>query len=334
MKFVQKKWLGAFALSGTIILGGALAFSTLTAHAAPLLKNGDRVVFYGDSITEQRLYTRDIQNYFDVRYPEMKVRYFNAGWGGDVTWRAFDRLERDVLSLNPTVVTLFFGMNDGTYKPVTPEIVAHYRENLEKIVVALQAKKVRVVIYTPGVVDYDKRADLKDAHYNENLAALSAAAIEIAQKYGCSYADVHSEMQRVQDAAKAKNPAFNMIPDGIHPNEDGHFVMAAAMLKGLGAEPMPPLLQTLVKPQDDGHYEIKADAEKRLPLWIAPSATELAQMSGLLDLAGRTRACALFASGPIRSQRRWRCGRRMERGPVGRGRGFQRCLFAAGAPSL
>ena len=266
-------------------LTGALAFS---AHADPLLKDGDRVVFYGDSITEQKLYTRDIQNYFDVRYPAMKVRYFNAGWGGDVTWRAFDRLNRDVLSLNPTVVTLFFGMNDGSYTKVTPEIVNRYRDNLEKIVQALQAKNVRVVVYTPGAVDYDKRPALKDAEYNENLAALGTAAIEIAKKYGCAYADVHSAMLKVQEAAKAKNSEFSMIPDAVHPNEDGHFVMAAAMLKGLGAEAMPPLVDAQIgAPKAPGTYEIKADANNLLPLWIAPSATDLAQSSGLMELAGQ-----------------------------------------------
>ncbi len=270
---------------GALTLTCALAFSS---HADPLLKNGDRVVFYGDSITEQKLYTRDIQNYFDVRYPEMKLRFFNAGWGGDVAPRALDRLNRDVLSLNPTVVTLFFGMNDGGYTKVTPEIVKRYSDNMEGIVKALRAKNVRVVVYTPGAVDYDKRPALKDAQYNENLQALGAAAIEIAKKYGCAYADVHGEMLRVQDAAKAKDPNFSMIPDAVHPNEDGHFVMAAAMLRGLGAEAMPPLVDAKIgAPKAPGMYEIKASANSRLPLWIAPSATDLAQSSGLMALAGQ-----------------------------------------------
>src|SRR5215469_5394381 len=48
-----------------------------------LLKNGDRVVFYGDSITEQRLYTSFIEEYALTRFPDRKIEFFNSGVGGD-----------------------------------------------------------------------------------------------------------------------------------------------------------------------------------------------------------------------------------------------------------
>ena len=90
---------------------GLLVLSSL-ARAEPVLKAGDRVVLYGDSITEQRQYTRFIQQYIQCRYPELKVNFYNAGWSGDTAGGGFGRLERDVLLLKPTVVTLFFGMKD------------------------------------------------------------------------------------------------------------------------------------------------------------------------------------------------------------------------------
>jgi hypothetical protein len=48
-----------------------------------LLKDGDRVVFYGDSITEQRLYTSFIEEYALTRFPDRKIEFFNSGVGGD-----------------------------------------------------------------------------------------------------------------------------------------------------------------------------------------------------------------------------------------------------------
>src|SRR5690349_981656 len=51
-----------------------------------LIKDGDRVVFLGDSITEQRLYTTYIEAYALTRYPKWNLTFRNVGWGGDTSW--------------------------------------------------------------------------------------------------------------------------------------------------------------------------------------------------------------------------------------------------------
>src|SRR5262245_37814949 len=61
----------------------------LLALAAPAgaadfaLRDGDTVVFLGDSITAARTYGKIVENYTLLRFPERKVRFANAGWGGD-----------------------------------------------------------------------------------------------------------------------------------------------------------------------------------------------------------------------------------------------------------
>ncbi len=47
------------------------------------LKDGDRVVFYGDSITDQRLYSTFTESYVVTRFPTMNVAFTHSGWGGD-----------------------------------------------------------------------------------------------------------------------------------------------------------------------------------------------------------------------------------------------------------
>jgi hypothetical protein len=47
------------------------------------LKNGDKVVFYGDSITEQQHYTQIVETYVVTRYPNLNLTFVNSGWGGD-----------------------------------------------------------------------------------------------------------------------------------------------------------------------------------------------------------------------------------------------------------
>src|SRR6266849_9052921 len=64
-----------------------LLFSTLggmaRAQGGFALKEGDRVVFYGDSITDQRLYTTFVEDYVVTRFPHEKIRFVHSGWGGD-----------------------------------------------------------------------------------------------------------------------------------------------------------------------------------------------------------------------------------------------------------
>ena len=83
-------------------IGCVLLLLASLAQAEFLLKDGDRVVFLGDSITERGPYPRYVQQYIYCRYPDLNIRFFNAGWSGDTAKGALARLERDVFSLNPT----------------------------------------------------------------------------------------------------------------------------------------------------------------------------------------------------------------------------------------
>src|SRR5437764_1784601 len=85
------------------------------------LRDGDRVVFYGDSITDQRLYTTFTETYVVTRFPKTHVSFTHSGWGGDRVGGGGGgpiavRLERDVLAYHPTVMTIMLGMNDGSYR--------------------------------------------------------------------------------------------------------------------------------------------------------------------------------------------------------------------------
>ncbi len=95
------------------------------------IRDGDRIVFYGDSITDQRLYTTFVETYIVTRFPSMNVAFVHSGWGGDrVTGGGGGpidrRLARDVFAYKPTVVTVMLGMNDASYRPFKQRIFDVY----------------------------------------------------------------------------------------------------------------------------------------------------------------------------------------------------------------
>ncbi len=203
-----------------------------------VLRKGDRIVFLGDSITEQQLYTNYVEAYLASRYPELKLTFFNAGWGGDTAPGGCARLDRDVLALKPDVVTICYGMNDGGYCPMKPEIRDAFVGGMRQLVSRLKAADVRVVLLTPGMVDVSVNPDLRTVEYNiRSLRALSDEVLALAAAEQLPVADLHKLMNDVDAAAKAAEPSFCMIPDSVHPDPAGHLVMAFGLLQALGVPP-------------------------------------------------------------------------------------------------
>jgi len=101
-------------LIASLALGSMLIAPLHCPAAEPsgfYLRDGDRVVFYGDSITDQRLYTTFVETYAVTRFPRMKLTFVHSGWGGDTVngggGGPIDlRLKRDVFAYSPTVMTI------------------------------------------------------------------------------------------------------------------------------------------------------------------------------------------------------------------------------------
>src|SRR5437588_1416481 len=131
------------------------------------LREGDRVVFYGDSITDQRLYTTFAETFVLTRFPQWNVSFVHSGWGGDrVTGGGGGpidlRLERDVLVYKPTVMTIMLGMNDGRYRAFDQQTFDTFADGFKHIVQSVQAKLpgIRITAIQPSPYDDVTRAPL------------------------------------------------------------------------------------------------------------------------------------------------------------------------------
>lgn len=217
-----------------------LLVTTAKAQDGFYLKNGDRVVFYGDSITDQRLYTTFVETYVITRFPKLDVSFVHSGWGGDrVTGGGGGpidlRLQRDVLAYKPNVVTVMLGMNDGRYRAFDQKIFETYSDGYQHLVQKLKSDLpgLRMTLIEPSPYDDVTRAATFEGGYNAVLVRYSQFVKELAAKEKFDVADLNTAVVAALKKANATdaNTAQKIIPDRIHPGAGGHLLMAAELLK-------------------------------------------------------------------------------------------------------
>lgn len=226
-----------------LLLFFVTAFTGLNAKALDsgnknlVLKKNDLVAIVGDSITEQKLYSKLIEAYLLAVRPDLELRTIQLGWGGERAPAFANRMKNDLLSFHPNVVTLCYGMNDGCYGPYNDSIGKIYEVNMRKIIETLKNTGIQVIVGTPGVVDTKTWRNPQLANvYNATLGKLSEIDKKIAEDYSERFADLHSLMLEVMKNAKAAYSEDYHVAgkDGVHPFINGHLVMAYAFLKAMG----------------------------------------------------------------------------------------------------
>jgi lysophospholipase L1-like esterase len=217
-----------------------LSLATLCAAQEFHLRDQDRVVFYGDSITDQRMYTVAVETFVATRFPERKISFTHSGWGGDrVTGGGGgtidERLKRDVLPYQPTVVTIMLGMNDGRYRAFDDAIFREYATGSEKIVKTLQeaVPGVRLTLIRPSPFDDVTLPPNFAGGYNGVLVRYGDFLAELAQRSNAHVADLNKGVVAMLEKAKRADlaTAKKIIPDRVHPGWGGHLIMAAELLK-------------------------------------------------------------------------------------------------------
>ena len=222
----------------------------LTAAAGSLfsqdfaLRNGDRVVFFGDSITDQRLYTTFAETYVVTRFPKLHVTFIHSGWGGDRVSGGGGgpmdvRLWRDVLPYSPTVMTIMLGMNDGHYRAYDQatfdEFAAGYKHIVD--VTKRQLPGIRITAIQPSPYDDVTRAPMFEGGYNAVLVRYGEFLKQLAQEQHLALADLNTDVVAALRKANATDAAAaaKLIPDRVHPGAAVCLLMAEALLKSWNA---------------------------------------------------------------------------------------------------
>jgi lysophospholipase L1-like esterase len=231
-----------------ILLAGCFyAFTIMFVNAQNIapFKQGDRIVFTGNSITDGGHYHSYIWLYYLTRFPERNIRIFNAGIGGDVAQQMYERLETDVFVHKPNIVTLTFGMNDtgyqnlkgakadSAYKTRIAASLASFKLIENKLKQHPEAQKI-MIASSP----YDETSKLKNIVFiGKNAAILKIAEDQkrAATQNKWNYLDLNTTMVQIARQEQQRDSMFSFQNgDRIHPTNDGQMVMAYLFLKAQG----------------------------------------------------------------------------------------------------
>jgi lysophospholipase L1-like esterase len=225
----------------TLFSAAALILSAgFLAGAEPnngfFFKKGDRIVFLGDSITEQYQYSSYIELYLTTRFPKWNLTFINAGIGGDTATGGAGRFAAHVLAEKPTAVTIDFGMNDGGYGGFNTFANRRYVDKTTAMLEMARKAGVRVALISPNAVD--RRAQPGFTTYFETQQKFYAPLQGIAAKFHVPFVDQYDVTAAAIKKMEAEGPKAKQVrpfPDGIHTSPHGALLMAHTILTGLHA---------------------------------------------------------------------------------------------------
>ena len=274
------------------LAGIIVAFLCYVSAAAPF-KDGDRVVFFGDSITHGGFYGEYVNLFYATRYPERNIWFSNSGWSGATAEQGLWSVEDDIVAKKPTVVTVMFGMNDinrhlWPRTGDTPELAAKrkssigvYDARMGKLVsrVRDEADNPEIVYFTPSPYDQTCLIGGKQSNIvcNDGLAILADHVRAWAKRDGATCVDLQSSMLAINAALQSVDPSKTIISlaDRVHPGPLGHTIMLYEILKAQGAEGV---VDEIVRDAKGADSLTFVCTEKSLPFPMT------AEMRGALDL--------------------------------------------------
>ena len=203
-----------------------------------LFESGEKVLFIGDSITDcgrrdahapfGHGYVRKITELITARYPERHITYVNKGIGGDIVEGLESRWDMDVIDEKPKWLSVKIGINNASrqhaegvpteqYLPIWE---ACYRRILTRAKTELDASLFLFeIFYIAEDVDMPRPLD---------VVAYNASIHRLAEEFEARLIPTSTAFA---SAVAARPGALWTTQDWVHPNAEGHTLMALEFLK-------------------------------------------------------------------------------------------------------
>lgn len=189
-----------------------------------------KIVVFGDSIstgaeatTSKLTYFGRFQEYLTKLYPSAEIVVENGSTGGDTTVNGLMKLEEKVLTQNPDLVFIAFGMNDhnlSAFGGIEPD---KFLENLKSIITTIKTSTGADVIVL-STFPPNPKWKFGTHRMQQYASATKTAALQT----NSAYADVYSIWMH---ALKRKYPSSLLGNNINHPNNFGHWIYFQALVK-------------------------------------------------------------------------------------------------------
>lgn len=242
----------------------AVLVASLSAQSAAdagrfFLKDGQQVVFLGDSNTAAGGYIEFLDGYLFSHFPKAHFDLVNLGLPSETVSGlseadhpyprpdVHERLERVFAKTKPNVVVVCYGMNDGIYHPFSEERFARYKQGIESVLAAIRKAGAKPVLMTPppfdpvplgdrtlpiNAPDPDRYGYLRPFHDYDEVMKRYADWILTFRKKGLVVIDLHSALTQYLLTRRRTDPMARLAGDGVHIDNTGHRLVANAILEG------------------------------------------------------------------------------------------------------
>jgi lysophospholipase L1-like esterase len=226
-------------LAGTLLICCLLQNFSFAQHNFLTVK---RIVFLGNSITWAGMYVNNVEAFLRVQYPDRQFEIINAGLPSETVAGLsepghadgkfprpdlHERLARVLEQTKPDLVFACYGMNDGIYMPPDTGRFQKFKEGINWLHKEVAQTGARIIHLTPP--DYDEvkggstgYTNVLDQYADWLLAKKRSSKWEVI--------DIHYPMKKYLTEHRMADSAFALAPDGIHPGEAGHWIIARQIL--------------------------------------------------------------------------------------------------------
>lgn len=218
-----------------------LSVSTLPVSANSLntLQPQQRVVFVGDSITYAGHFVSQFEtlltlknkrqfNFYNLALPSETVSGLSEVGHANGRFARPDvktRFKRILQQLKPDLLVICYGINDGIYQPFNEQRFAAYKAGIEWLAETANTHQVEFVFLTAPT--YDERQDPAYANVQDIYAAWLISKTYTEQ---WSVIDIYHPTKQVLWQKRQQDSNFYLAPDGVHPTQYGHWLIAKTLL--------------------------------------------------------------------------------------------------------
>ncbi len=191
----------------------------------------DRILFIGDSITDTNRNREDVaclgKNGYcalvsgrilaDLGAPELPI--FNRGINGHKVIDILNRVQKDILDLEPTVISMLLGINDAGNEVNTHHAIeaSTFHENYRALLTAIRDKISTQIVLLEPFLGTSLRPELRP-YLNPKIDAVRALAVE----FGTELIPLDGIFAESCTVA----PVTYWLSDGVHPTLAGHTLIA------------------------------------------------------------------------------------------------------------